>query len=447
MLKTLRQSSFKITEPIMSNSFKKDILKILIFAISLLILKLDFTSITNNIELTIIAFAKTMLANKDYALLQLRGVYYLDEGPLVVWLHVLVLKLFGDNLTMHRVFTGSFAILGSGIIHYLVSIKISLRISWITIILWFTCPLFFILSGMVNSDVILAISTLQFLLSFWIIVSGKNNIDKSIYWIMAISFIITFLISGLFSITYLFITMMINYIFNSCDFTRLKNIPRLIFLMILLLCSLWLICASLDSSEFLYEFLMFQYWKELTFFNLDVLIGLLLFVCLFVMSGFPWGILFFIAVVDALKNKKSFDSDQKYLISIMLTGLLIFCHLKIHELVIVLVILFAAFILLAKFIDAYRFQRVGLYIKRAIGQIIIGTIAINILLIGFVLIQDNIIWFHKICFTLGILIVSLFPLTYNNSLIKYGLHATFARLAIYNVIVLTMLVKYKYYLL
>ena len=242
-----KQNTFKINSPIFLESFKKDIIKILILSIILLIVKLDFSGLFNNLELTTMGFVESMVQTKDYSLLQLRGVFYLDEGPLVIWGHALVLKLFGNTVIVNRIFTGMCVTVSAIIMYYLISIRFSSRIGWISIVLLLTCPIIFILSGMIDVNIILGMVISQFLLSFWIIGSKHQKIPSLVYWIMSLSFISGFLISGTFVIIYLFLILSINSIFNKYDFSGLRNIPKFSILIVFLVCGYWLIVASLNN--------------------------------------------------------------------------------------------------------------------------------------------------------------------------------------------------------
>lgn len=434
-----KQTSFKLDKLTVIESVKADWFALLCISILLIILKLDGTNFANTLEATTINFAQNMLQTRDFLILQLAGVNYFTEGPLIVWLNALLIKVFGVNPLIHRLLIGIISAITIGGTYYLLRQQYNSRVAWIAIMLVLSSPLFFILSGKVNSEIIFIGLTLQAILSFRFIVDSSQA-NTLVYIILYVSLGLTFLIYGLLAIVYLFLVGFFYWLLTKNY--NYKKIFSAIGLLILLMVVLpWLILASNAKQEFLRNFLLLGYWENLVFFDIGQFISIFLLLGMLLIASFPWGILVVYALMGGMSNFLE-ENEFKFFISNLIAGLLVFIHLQIHELAICGILLLPIAIAGAKFINMTEFDINDEVVEQSVFYILLSAIMISLFLIVFTMLQVNISEKSTWLFIILAILILYLPYSCKRVFINKGLYGVYNRMLTYNILSLTMISQY-----
>ncbi len=447
MADLFNQQSFRLSTPSYNSNPLKDGKLLLAIMLGLMVANLDPVAFSNSIESTIIEFSHSMLTNRDFLTPQLNGIYFLDQAPLVIWFEAGILALFGETPWVLRLFPVCISIAGVLAIYYLTYLHQSAKVAWISSIILICSPLFFILSHVVNIEITFSILVIIPLLCAWLLLTKNNigNLPAYLSIAMYILIALSVLANGIIGLIYLLLTISIYTLINS-DQNQLRRLWSPIGLVIGLVIILpWLVLSQLAHPGFYKEFLFIQYLDNLVFADLSVLGSIFLCMAAFIVSIFPWGVMFIYNATNLFNNGHPIDNSTKFLFSWICAGVLIFCHLQLHELAILLITIMPSTIITATMIESLELQESKKVLSILIKNITRLAVLLAIAFCVFVVLQASLTILETSMFIACMIVGIAIACSYNNTYKKYGIYGLSIRMVVYNLFMLTVITKYKHF--
>ena len=258
---------FQVIIPTVKESFRQLVRNpyfwLVLIAFSIRLATLGLYPLIDTTEARYIEMARKMIETGNWIMPQFDyGVPFWGKPPLSIWFNSVIFKIFGINEFSARLPSVIIGFLITALVFCLAKSQRGKTVAWIAVTLLITNPMFFILSGAVIMDPMMALGTTLSMVSFWQAIKVGGQYWGYLFFIgIAIGLMSKGPIAAILTIMPIFMWLSISGNWKHIW----QSIPLVKGTMLCLILTLpWYLLAEYETPGFLNYFIIGEHWVRFT---------------------------------------------------------------------------------------------------------------------------------------------------------------------------------------